>query len=53
MMMSFYCISVDGYVRAYTNLRNICDQLHLKAPGRITSVAMRKYTATLSQVKIY
>ncbi|XP_060600852.1 uncharacterized protein LOC132754246 isoform X5 [Ruditapes philippinarum] len=38
------------YIRAYDSLKIACDSCQLKSPQRITSVAMRKYTATLSQL---
>jgi len=37
-------------MRAYDSLKSICKEFNLKAPERITSVSMRKYIATLSQV---
>ncbi|XP_014676676.1 PREDICTED: uncharacterized protein LOC106816566, partial [Priapulus caudatus] len=42
--------SARGCARAYDSLRTICAELNLKAPERITSVSMRKYCATLTQV---
>lgn len=39
------------YVRAYDSLKSVCDEVALKAPARITSVSMRKYMATLTQVR--
>ncbi|XP_052229409.1 uncharacterized protein LOC127843707 isoform X6 [Dreissena polymorpha] len=38
------------YVRAYDSLKSVCDEVTLKAPARITSVSMRKYMATLTQL---
>ncbi|XP_052811802.1 uncharacterized protein LOC128239273 isoform X3 [Mya arenaria] len=38
------------YVRAYDSLKSVCEELALKAPSRITSVSMRKYMATLTQL---
>ncbi|XP_069105224.1 uncharacterized protein [Argopecten irradians] len=40
----------DSVMRAYDSLKTICAEHSLKAPERITSVSMRKYIATLSQV---
>ncbi|XP_033759137.1 glutamic acid-rich protein-like [Pecten maximus] len=40
----------DGVMRAYDSLKAICGELSLGAPDRITSVSMRKYIVTLSQV---
>ncbi|XP_069114279.1 uncharacterized protein [Argopecten irradians] len=40
----------DGVIRAYDSLKSICGELSLSAPEQITSVTMRKYIATLSQV---
>lgn len=42
--------SVNGYVRAYDSLKTMCNEVCLLAPHRITSVSMRKYMATLTQV---
>ncbi|XP_074659474.1 uncharacterized protein LOC141912157 [Tubulanus polymorphus] len=39
-----------AYVRAYSSLKSICEICNLKAPARITSVTIRKYTATLTQM---
>jgi len=35
---------------SYTSLKTMCSDCSLEAPDRITSVAMRKYMATLAQV---
>lgn len=43
-------LSELGAVRAYDSLKKICKELKLKQPEQITSVNMRKYTATISQV---
>ncbi|XP_060085228.1 uncharacterized protein LOC132564597 [Ylistrum balloti] len=40
----------NAYTRAYDCLKSVCSQLHLQAPHHITSVLMRKYTATLTQM---
>ncbi|XP_033740934.1 uncharacterized protein LOC117327839, partial [Pecten maximus] len=40
----------EGVIRAYDSLKEMCAELNLGAPERITSVSMRKYIATLSQV---
>ena len=40
----------DGILNAYKSLKHTCSELDLVTPERITSVAMRKYMATLSQV---
>ncbi|XP_062566938.1 uncharacterized protein LOC134229248 isoform X2 [Saccostrea cucullata] len=42
--------SVNGYVRAYDSLKTMCNEVCLLAPHRITSVSMRKYMATLTQM---
>ncbi|ESO94384.1 hypothetical protein LOTGIDRAFT_175460 [Lottia gigantea] len=42
--------SVNGAIRSYESLKNICSDLNLKNPENITSVSMRKYTSTLTQV---
>ncbi|XP_064625950.1 uncharacterized protein LOC135486780 [Lineus longissimus] len=39
----------DGVFYAYKSLKCVCSELDLQTPERITSVAMRKYMATLSQ----
>lgn len=36
--------------RSYESLKKICTECSLAAPNRITSVSMRKYTATLTQM---
>ena len=48
--MEVHSILVGTYARAYNSLKMICDEIELKAPEQITSVNMRKYTATLTQV---
>ncbi|XP_071121847.1 uncharacterized protein [Mytilus edulis] len=40
----------DGPLRSYDSMKNVCEKLNLKRPESITSVTLRKYTATLSQV---
>ncbi|XP_033737472.1 titin homolog [Pecten maximus] len=40
----------EGVFRAYDSLKTVCSEISLSAPERITSVSMRKYIATLSQV---
>ncbi|OWF47136.1 hypothetical protein KP79_PYT07144 [Mizuhopecten yessoensis] len=42
--------SVNHYARAYESLRFVCGELDLRAPHKITSVSMRKYMATLTQM---
>ena len=42
--------AANSYARAYESLKSVCSDLDLKAPHQITSVSMRKYTATLTQV---
>ncbi|ESO94722.1 hypothetical protein LOTGIDRAFT_160955 [Lottia gigantea] len=42
--------SVNGAMRSCESLKNICSDLNLKNPENITSVSMRKYTSTLTQV---
>ncbi|ESO97052.1 hypothetical protein LOTGIDRAFT_174659 [Lottia gigantea] len=42
--------SVNGATRSYESLKTVCSELNLEHPENITSVSMRKYTATLSQV---
>ncbi len=44
--------SEDMVNRSYDSLKAMCQQANLCAPDRITSVAMRKYMATLTQVYI-
>ncbi|XP_052097335.1 uncharacterized protein LOC127732312 [Mytilus californianus] len=39
-----------GAVRSYDSIKKICSELSLTSPERITSTALRKYTATLAQV---
>lgn len=46
-------ISAGKYTRAYDSLKQTCTECNLSAPGRITSVSMRKYTATLAQVILH
>lgn len=38
-----------GVLRAYDSLKFCCGQVSLKNPDRITSVNLRKYTATIAQ----
>ena len=50
-----YCLlhtsfAVNSYARAYDSLKTVCNEVCLSAPHRITSVSMRKYMATLTQV---
>ncbi|XP_071149521.1 uncharacterized protein [Mytilus edulis] len=42
--------SVNYYARAYDSVKKICNELQLVSPHRITSVSMRKYMATLTQM---
>ncbi|XP_033758095.1 uncharacterized protein LOC117340444 [Pecten maximus] len=42
--------SLKSYARVYSSLKKICEECELASPSRITSVSMRKYTATLTQV---
>ncbi|XP_069120721.1 uncharacterized protein [Argopecten irradians] len=42
--------TANSYARAYDSLKSVCSELHLQAPHQITSVSMRKYTATLTQM---
>ncbi|XP_033729942.1 uncharacterized protein LOC117319213 [Pecten maximus] len=42
--------SAFSYARGYSSLKTVCSECSLAAPERITSVTMRKYTATLSQM---
>uniref|UniRef100_A0A8W8MQQ1 Uncharacterized protein n=1 Tax=Magallana gigas TaxID=29159 RepID=A0A8W8MQQ1_MAGGI len=39
-----------GVLRAYDSLKAFCDKCYLKKPEKITSVNLRKYTATIAQV---
>lgn len=39
-----------GAIRAYDSLKTLCGEIVLKKPDRITSVNLRKYMATVSQV---
>uniref|UniRef100_A0A8W8MKN2 Uncharacterized protein n=1 Tax=Magallana gigas TaxID=29159 RepID=A0A8W8MKN2_MAGGI len=39
-----------GVLRAYDSLKAFCDKCCLKKPEKITSVNLRKYTATIAQV---
>ena len=43
-------VTAMGALRSYESLKDICLKVSLKRPQRMTSVALRKYTATLSQV---
>ncbi|XP_033751889.1 uncharacterized protein LOC117335804 [Pecten maximus] len=42
--------SVNYYARAYESVKSVCAELDLHAPHQITSVNMRKYMATLTQM---
>lgn len=48
----FFCVGL-GVLRAYDSLKFCCGQVSLKNPDRITSVNLRKYTATIAQVYIF
>ena len=39
------------HARSYDSVKKVCYQCELQTPSRITSVSMRKYTATLTQVR--
>ena len=40
----------NGVIRAYDSLKTVCAEVDLLKPEKITSVNLRKYTATISQV---
>lgn len=40
----------NGAARSYESVKTVCSEVSLKSPERITSVNLRKYTATLTQV---
>ncbi|CAC5384003.1 unnamed protein product [Mytilus coruscus] len=46
----FYLFAGLNPARSYESLKKICTECSLAAPKRITSVSMRKYTATLTQM---
>ena len=50
MKENLYFFLELSYARAYDKLKKTCDEVGLVAPVRITSVSMRKYMATLTQV---
>lgn len=39
-----------GVIRAYDSLKACCDEANLQIADRITSINLRKYFATMSQV---
>ena len=39
-----------GCFRSYDSLKKVCKRAGLDCPDRITSVSLRKYMATISQV---
>ena len=39
-----------GVLRAYESLKCYCKKCDLRSPDKITSINMRKYTATIAQV---
>lgn len=45
-------IGGEGVVRAYSSLSSICRRANLKEPEMVTSVTLRKYMATVTQVGI-
>jgi hypothetical protein len=52
-LLKNHTYSITGtvkYTRAYDSLKETCRECALSAPGRINSISMRKYTATLAQV---
>ena len=40
-------------MRSYDSLKRLSDTMNLRAPERITSITMRKYCATHTQVYVY
>lgn len=46
-----YCFTVgSGVTRGYQSLASVCFKAGLKKPEKITSVTLRKYMATVTQV---
>ena len=42
-----------GVIRAYDSLKKLCSEVALQKPEKLTSVNLRKYTATISQARLY
>lgn len=40
-----------GVIRAYDSLKIMCQEVTLQKPEKLTSVNLRKYTATISQAR--
>lgn len=49
------CLSILGScsTRSYDSMSNVVHECNVKAPHRISSVSLRKYMATLTQVSNY
>ena len=56
-MLAIFLLHIDitatGALRSYESLKKISDEVGLRNPQRMTSVTLRKYTATLSQVSFF